>query len=98
MASLHVTYQDLRNAATQLTSGQGDIENRLMELKAYIDNLVSEGYVTSASSGAFQEQFTNFTTGAKQTISALEGLSSFLNSAAQALESTDNELAAQIRG
>jgi WXG100 family type VII secretion target len=98
MANLNVTFQDLRTAATQLTSGQGDLENRLMELKAYIDNLVSEGYVTSASSGAFQEQFTSFTTGAKQTIGALEGLSQFLNSAADALQQTDEQLAAQIRG
>ncbi len=98
MANLNVTFADLRTAASQLTSGQGDLENRLSELKAYIDNLVSEGYVTSASSGAFQEQFTSFVTGAKQTVSALEGLSQFLNSAADTLQQTDEQLAAQIRG
>lgn len=98
MANLNVTFDDLRVAADQLTSGQGDIDNRLMELKAYIDNLVSEGYVTSASSGAFQEQYTTFTTSAKQTVSALEGLSQFLRQAADALQQTDESLASSIRG
>ncbi|WP_291377683.1 WXG100 family type VII secretion target [Demequina sp.] len=97
MANLNVTFDDLRVSADQLTSGQGDIENRLMELKSYIDNLVSEGYVTSASSGAFQEQYTQFTESAKLTISALEGLSRFLRSAADTLQQTDDSLASSIR-
>ncbi len=98
MANLNVTYDELRVAADQLISGQGDIDNRLMELKAYIDNLVSEGYVTTASSGAFQEQYTSSRTSAKQAISALEGLSTFLRSAADALQQTDESLASSIRG
>ena len=57
MANLNVTYDELRTAGNQLITGKGDLENRLMELKSYIDNLVSEGYVTSSSSGAFQEQY-----------------------------------------
>lgn len=98
MANLNVTFDDLRAAADQLTSGQGDIDNRLNELKAYVDNLVSEGYVTSASSGAFQEQYQQFTTSAKNMISAVEGLSHFLRSAANTLQQTDEALAGQIRG
>lgn len=98
MANLNVTFDDLRVAADQLTSGQGDIDNRLNELKAYVDNLVSEGYVTSASSGAFQEQYQQFTMSAKNMIAAVEGLSHFLRSAADALQQTDEALAGQIRG
>lgn len=98
MANLNVTFDDLRVAADQLTSGQGDIDNRLNELKAYVDNLVSEGYVTSASSGAFQEQYQQFTMSAKNMIAAVEGLSQFLRSAADALQQTDEALAGQIRG
>ena len=98
MANLNVTYDDLRAAADQLTNGQSDIDNRLAELKAYIENLGAEGYVTSASSGAFQEQYTSFTTSAKSTVSALEGLSQFLRSAADSLQQTDESLASAIRG
>jgi WXG100 family type VII secretion target len=98
MANLNVTYDELRNAGNQLITGKGDLENRLMELKSYIDNLVSEGYVTSASSGAFQEQYTQFTQSATTAVSALEGLSNFLKSAADALQQTDESLASSIRG
>ncbi|WP_084074184.1 WXG100 family type VII secretion target [Demequina sp. NBRC 110052] len=98
MANLNVTYDDLRLAADQLTSGQGDLDSRLMELRAYIDNLVSEGYVTSSSSPAFQEQYTQFTDSAKTAVSALEGLSQFLRSAADTLQQTDESLASAIRG
>jgi len=98
MANLNVTFEDLRTAANQLNSGQGDIDNRLNELKLYVDNLVAEGYVTSASSGAFQEQYQQFTVSAKNTISAVDGLSNFLRGAADALQQTDDALAGQIRG
>ncbi|NTV38689.1 MAG: WXG100 family type VII secretion target [Demequinaceae bacterium] len=98
MANINVTFDDLRVAADQLTSGQGDIDSRLNELRLYVDNLVSEGYVTSASSGAFQEQYQQFTVSAKNTIAAVEGLSQFLRSAADALQQTDEALAGQIRG
>ncbi len=98
MANITVTYDDLRAAADQLVSGQSDIDARLADLKAYIDTLVSGGYVTSASSGAFQEQYTTFTTSSQQAISALEGLSQFLRSAAETLQQTDEALAAAIRG
>lgn len=98
MANLNVTYDELRNAGSQLITGKGDLENRLMELKSYIDNLVTEGFVTSASSGAFHEQYTQFTQSATTAVSALEGLSNFLKAAADALQQTDESLASSIRG
>ena len=98
MANLNVTYDDLRNAGNQLINGKGDLESRLMELKSFIDNLVSGGYVTSASSGAFQEQYAQFTQSATTAVSALDGLSGFLRSAADALQQTDEALANSIRG
>ena len=98
MANLNVMYDDLRNAGNQLMSGKGDLESRLMELKAFIDTLVSGGYVTSASSVAFHEQYTQFTQSATTAVSALDGLSGFLRSAADALQQTDETLASSIRG
>ncbi len=98
MANLNVTYDELRAAGNRLINGKGDLESRLMELKSSIDNLVAEGYVTSASSGAFQEQYTQFTQSATTAVSALDGLSGFLKSAADALQQTDESLASSIRG
>lgn len=98
MANINVSYQDLQDAAARLNAGQEDITGRLNELKAFIESLVSSGFVTDQASVAFQEQYTQFTTGATQTISALAGLSSFLNQTASVLADVDSSLASTIRG
>lgn len=97
MANLHVTYADMQTAANQLTTGRADIDSKLNELKAFIDNLVSEGYITDQSSVAFQEQFTSFVTGTQSAVEALDGMAQFLQQAASTMEQTDAQLAAAIR-
>lgn len=98
MANLHVTYADMETAANQLDAGHGDIDQKLNDLKSYIENLVTDGYVTEQSSVAFSEQFNQFWTGANQCIDALDGLRDFLRKAAQAMRDTDTGLANAIRG
>jgi uncharacterized protein YukE len=97
MANIHVTYADMQNASTQLATGRADIDAKLIELKNFIDNLVSEGYVTSQSSLAFQEQFSAFIAGTQGAIEALTAMGTFLQQAAQTMEQTDIQLAAAIR-
>ena len=98
MANINVSYQELQDAAARLRSGQEDITGRLQELKSFIDSLVSGGFVTDQASVAFQEQYTQFTTGTTQTVSALEGLSTFLTQTASVLSDVDSSLASSIRG
>lgn len=97
-SNVNVTYQEMRDAAGKLTNGQAEIEGKLQELQAYVQNLVNSGYVTDASSKAFDASYEEFTHGAKQTISGLEGMSKFLQQAAQTFEDADTSLASQIGG
>jgi WXG100 family type VII secretion target len=97
MPNLNVTYGDMRDAATRLTNGEADIESKLRELKAQVDSLISGGYVTDQSSVAFGSSYQEFNDGATKTIQGLEGMSSYLNSAAEALEQTDSELAKALK-
>ncbi|MBD8583479.1 MULTISPECIES: WXG100 family type VII secretion target [Frigoribacterium] len=97
MPNLNVTYGDMRDAATRLTNGEADIESKLRELKAQVDSLISGGYVTDQSSVAFGTSYQEFNDGATKTIQGLEGMSSYLNSAAEALEQTDSELAKALK-
>ena len=46
MANLNVSYQEMRDAATRLTNGQDEITTKLNELKAFIESLISSGFVT----------------------------------------------------
>lgn len=93
MANINVTYQEMRDAATKLKTGKDDITTSLNQLKSYIGNLISSGFVTEQASVKFGETYNTFTTNATSTINALEGLASYLEQAAQAMADTDTQLA-----
>jgi len=97
MANLNVTYEEIKSAAAQLLQGKEDITTKLTELNQQIDNLVASGYVTDQSSKAFDETFDKFILGTKSGIEALDGLSKFLISAADAMQQTDEGLANAIK-
>ena len=96
MANVTVTYDDLRTQATQLRNGQRAIEDQLGQMKSQIDNLVGSGYVTDKSSKAFDATYTEFTTGASKTISAVESMATFLENAASTLEGADQQLGSSL--
>lgn len=98
MANLNVSYEELTSATNRLTAGQDEITAKLNELKAFIDTLVSSGFVTDQASVAFAESYQQFTTGATQTVSALTSLGQYLTTASQVLSETDTQLAAGLRG
>ncbi|UZN04777.1 WXG100 family type VII secretion target [Cellulomonas sp. S1-8] len=98
MANIDVSYQEMRDAATRLTAGQDEITNRLGELRAFIEQLVSSGFVTDQASVAFGESYRQFTQGATDTVSALTSLGEYLRAAAATLEDADSQLAAGLRG
>ena len=97
MPNLNVTYQDMHDAANKLTSGKHDIETKLRELKSLVDSLVNGGYVTDKSSKAFDSSYTEFNDGVTKTIEGLDGMSDYLNKAADALEDADTQLANAIK-
>ncbi|MCZ4122200.1 WXG100 family type VII secretion target [Streptomyces sp. H39-S7] len=93
MSNVNVTYQDMRDAATKLKTGQTEITEKLNTLHKFVQSLVNGGYVTDRSSKQFDQSYTEFNTGATKTIEGLEGMGKFLESAAQAFQSADEELA-----
>jgi len=98
MANLNVTYGDMTSAAGRLNSGKDDLVSKLNELQTLVNQLVSDGFVTDAASGAFHDSYTQFTHGATQTVNGLDGMSQFLTKAADALQQTDQSLASGIGG
>jgi WXG100 family type VII secretion target len=98
MANMNVTYADMRDAATRLRNGQADLEAKLQELRGLVEGLVAGGYVTDRSSKAFDASHHEFNTGALQVVGGIEGMSAFLDAAAQTLEDADTQLAQQMGG
>ncbi len=93
MANLNVTYEQMQAAADKLRAGQAEIEQNLQNLKSLVGQLVADGFTTSSASGAFDASYTEYNTGATQTIHGIDGMAQFLVKASQALQSTDEELA-----
>ncbi|MEP6481209.1 MAG: WXG100 family type VII secretion target [Rhodoglobus sp.] len=98
MANLNVTYDELRQVAQRLTAGQGDLDHKLIELSNLVDSLTANGFQAEHSSAAYRDSFEQFTTGTRNAINGLEGLSKFLVSAADTLQQTDEGLASAIKG
>ncbi len=96
MANLNVTYDDLRATAQHLLAGKDDLQQKLAELSNAVNTLTANGFQAEHSSAAYRDSFDQFTTGTRNAVDGLEGLSKFLVSAADALQQTDEGLAQSI--
>jgi WXG100 family type VII secretion target len=97
MANLNVTYEEMTDAAHQLDMGKQELNDVLTRLSGVINNLVAGGFQTELASGAFNQTYEDFTSGTMKAIGGLDGLSMFLKKAAEAMASTDAELAKAIQ-
>ncbi len=95
---VNVSYEHMETVAKQLTTGQGTIEQQLLELKKQVDGLVAEGFVTDQSSRAFQSSYDEFNVGITKTVAGLEGLSGFLTKAVSTFRDSDSGLASGLKG
>jgi WXG100 family type VII secretion target len=93
MANVNVTYQEMRDAATKLRAGQSEITEKLQGLQKFVQDLVNSGYVTDRSSKQFDQSYSEFNSGATRTIEGLDGIAKFLQSAADAFQQVDEDLA-----
>lgn len=98
MANLQVSYEDMRTAGRQLTTIEGQIQDHLKQAQNLISSLVSQGFVTDSASKAFDHAFSQFHQGASQTISALNDMNTYLNTAADKMHETDQGLAQGLGG
>jgi WXG100 family type VII secretion target len=96
MANIHVDYQQLQAGSAQLKGAKEDITGRLLQLKSLVDNLVTSGFITDQASGKFQTSYEQWTTGAKNVIEGLDGMSSFLTTAIAQHQQLDQTLSQQL--
>ena len=97
MSNMNVTYDEIRSSANQLRQGQETLNDTLSQLSSLINNLTQGGFVTDLASVTYRDQFDQFTTGTQQAVAALEGLSAYLDQAADTLSATDSDLSNAIR-
>lgn len=98
MANLNVTYDELTRVAGLIDSGRDALNQQMQDLGRAVDELISNGFQTDAASGAYNEQFDDYTVKTTQAIEALTGFAEFLRQAASSMQETDNQLSSAIRG
>jgi WXG100 family type VII secretion target len=96
MANVNVPYQQMERRRRSAPNGRTEIDGMLGQLKALVDQLVADGYVTDSSSKSFQAFYDEFTQGAKKTIEGLDGMASYLNQAAATFRDADTQLAGAL--
>jgi WXG100 family type VII secretion target len=98
MPNVNVTYEEMRGAGRSLRAGQGEINDKLNQLRSLISSLVAGGYVTDASSKQFDTSYEEFNKGALQMMEGLDGMAGYLDAAAQTFEEADTKLAQALNG
>jgi WXG100 family type VII secretion target len=96
MSNINVSFQELTGNADRLVAGRDEIDGTLSRLQSQIAALVSAGFTTDRSSGAFADAYARFTSGAQNTIGGLNDLAGFLRTTAQTLGDVDAQLAARL--
>lgn len=97
MANVSVSYQEMESAGDRLAAGRTEIDASLSALQHQVESLVSSGFVTDSSSGAFLESYLAFTTGCRQTVEGLDGMALYLRNAAATFRDADQQLAGALR-
>ncbi len=96
VANINVSYQELNSNADRLLAGRDEINATLSKLQAQIASLTQAGFQTDRSSGAYNEAYNRFTSGAQNTIGGLNDLAQFLRTTAQTLGDVDQQLASRL--
>lgn len=91
MALIKVTSEDLSSVSAQLTSGSQDIDSRLSNMRAQVQQLVESDW-QGAASGQFNELYGQWNTSAGQLQQALDGIAKLLANAASAYQQTESAI------
>jgi uncharacterized protein YukE len=93
MVSLNITEKELSDSAARMRDNKGDIDAKLAECKAIVDNLAGSGFVTDQASGKFDEVHTEFVNAATELMENLDLLAGWMDKAVGALRAMDTRLA-----
>jgi WXG100 family type VII secretion target len=97
MSDMIITYADMTNMATKFRQNKESIEQQLSQLGAEVHGLIDSGFVAQAGH-TFGATFDDYQAGATKVIDALDGLATYLEKAAQAIQDTDHQLSQAIQG
>ena len=97
MANINMSFDQIEGQATVMDTRHTEITTSLDLLKAQVNELTASGFTTDQASAAFNESYTQFTTGILAALEGLTGMAQFLRVTAQTMRDVDSQLAAAVR-
>jgi len=94
MSEILLRAEDARSAADEVVKAAQDAHDQFQTLKSRLAPLADSFRGKTAT--AWDGKYTEWDSSAKDLMEALDGLGKFLNSAADAIEETDNSLSSQL--
>ncbi|MFV0433367.1 MAG: WXG100 family type VII secretion target [Leucobacter sp.] len=96
MANITVSYDEMNTAAAKLSTGRGEMIERLRDLQLQIQSLVASGFVTDSASKKFETAYNEYTTSANTVVEKLTEIQQFIQDVARAHQEMDTQIAAKI--
>jgi WXG100 family type VII secretion target len=93
---VHVEHEALATQAQRLATSKNEIEAKLSETKAQIQELISSGFVTQSASESFGQAFERWETAARNTVAELEVMGQYLGKASAAFADVDHQFTVKI--
>lgn len=97
MANIHMSYEQIEQAAAQLGQGREEIMGKLQSMEQLIDNLVSSGFVTDHASVRFNSAYKDYTVGANTVVAKISEMQSFLTQTLSVMRDLDAQIAARVQ-
>ncbi len=92
MADVQISYEEMLASARKLEQARTDIQGQLEGLLKMVANLVQTSFKTQMASERFRQSYEQWDKGAKNAITGLESMSTFLNRAVQGHRDLDSNL------
>src|SRR4029450_13802047 len=93
---VNVDHGALADQAKRLATAKNELEAKLTEIKAQIEELVNSGFNTQTASESFREAQAKWDTAARATISELEAMGAYLGKASAAFQEVDHQYTVKL--
>jgi len=91
MPDFAVNSEETSQASAALLNDFSQLQDKLVEVRGMVQNLLAQGYRTPAAQQKFQPFFDEFAKGFDQVNQGLQGIGNYVRSVGEAFSSTDQD-------
>ncbi|MEV4708499.1 WXG100 family type VII secretion target [Actinoplanes sp. NPDC049316] len=96
MPDFAVNSDETAQTSAALLNDFSQLQDKLVEVRGKVQNLLAQGYRTPAAQQKFQPFFDEFARGFDQVNQGLQGIGNYVRSVGEAFSSTDQDLGARL--